>query len=71
VNVQVDGDVPVLVLSAALASQGLALVWRGGCPTISKAQTGKGPVCQCGKPANVAEKGRVFCASCYLGTQHS
>ena len=68
VNVSVDEDVEAVVLSAALASRGLAMVWRDGCPTIAKAKAERGPFCQCGKVAQIIVDGRTSCASCYLGS---
>jgi hypothetical protein len=66
-NIRVDDDVEMAALSAALASQGLALVWRDGRPTVSKTPgTGK-LSCPCGSPASVLIEGRAFCSSCYLG----
>lgn len=68
VNISVDDNVEAAVLSAALASRGLAMVWRDGHPTIAKAQAESGPFCQCGKVAQILVDGRTFCASCYLGS---
>ena len=65
-NIRVDDDVEVLVLSAALASQGLALVWEDRGPKITKVEPAHKVPCACGKPASVLASGQAFCSTCYL-----
>lgn len=68
-NIQVADDVEIVVLSAALKSMGLALIWQDGGPVISKEPVTPKPACSCGKPATVLADGRAFCSACFLGSR--
>lgn len=68
-NIKVADDVEIVVLTAALKSMGLALVWQDGGPVISKEPVARMTMCSCGKLAVVLADGRAFCPTCYLGDQ--